>query len=410
MRRKTRQGANTAEFVHNLNIRKDGTVSASLPSAVVFEEIPTTGGQRIGVARLNAEKSLNSLTLDMIDLLSERLPVWAADADIALVMLEGAGERAFCAGADLLKLHAACVAHHASPQRDDIAANQYALDFFSREYRLDYLIHTYSKPLLCWGHGVVMGGGMGLMVGASHRVVTEQVRIAMPEINIGLYADVAGSWFLARAPGRSGVFLALTAAQLGASDALFAGLADYQIKHARKALVMDALITAPWHRDAARNRGELTGLLQSFAEPQVGGGPLRENLDLINTLCSHHQALDIVHAITTLASEDEWLTRASATLAAGSPTTAVLSVALQRRLQRASLADVFRAELVASLACAAQPDLAEGIRALLIDRDKQPRWQPARVADVTAALLEGFFTSPWPVHAHPLADLGQVQG
>ena len=384
-------------------------MSASLPSAVVFQEIPTTGGQRIGVARLNAEKSLNSLTLDMIDLLSERLPVWAADADIALVMLEGAGERAFCAGADLLKLHAACVAHHASPQRDDFAANQYALDFFAREYRLDYLIHTYPKPLLCWGHGVVMGGGMGLMAGASHRVVTEQVRIAMPEINIGLYADVAGSWFLARAPGRSGVFLALTAAQLGASDAIFAGLADYQIKHARKAQVMAALITAPWHRDAARNRGELTQVLRSFAEAHGSPGPLRANLDLINDLCSHHEALDIVHAITTLVNEDEWLKRASATLAAGSPTTAVLSVALQRRLRLASLADVFRAELVASLACAAQPDLAEGIRALLLDRDKQPRWQPARVADVTAQSLEGFFTSPWPAHAHPLADLGRAQ-
>ncbi len=383
-------------------------MSASVPSAVVFEEIPTIGGQRIGVARLNAEKSLNSLSLDMIDLLSERLPAWATDADIALVILEGAGERAFCAGADLLKLHAACVAHHASPQRDDIAANQYALDFFSREYRLDYLIHTYSKPVLCWGHGVVMGGGMGLMVGASHRVVTEHVRIAMPEINIGLYADVAGSWFLARAPGRSGAFLALTAAQIGASDAIFAGLADYQIKHAGKALVMEALTAASWHRDPTRNRRELTGLLQSFAEPQVGGGPLRENLDLINTLCSHDEAVDIVHAITTLASEDDWLKRASATLAAGSPTTAVLTVALQRRLKLASLAEVLRAELVASLACAARPDLAEGIRALLIDRDKQPKWRPARVADVTAESIDGFFTSPWPAHAHPLADLGRT--
>ena len=151
-------------------------MSASVTNAVIFEEIPTRGGQRIGVARLNAEKSLNSLTLEMINLLSERLPAWAADPTIARVMLEGAGERAFCAGADLLKLHAACLAHHASPQRTDITANQYALDFFSREYRLDYLIHTYPKPVLCWGHGVVMGGGMGLMVGASHRVVTEQVR------------------------------------------------------------------------------------------------------------------------------------------------------------------------------------------------------------------------------------------
>lgn len=374
-------------------------------TAVIFEEIPTAGGQRIGLARLNAEKSLNSLTLEMIDLLGERLPAWAADPDIVLVMLEGAGERAFCAGADLLKLHAACLAHHGSPQRADIRANDYALDFFAREYRLDYLIHTYPKPVLCWGHGVVMGGGMGLMAGASHRVVTSEVRIAMPEINIGLYADVAGSWFLARAPGRSGLFLALTAAQLGAGDALFAGLADYHINHARKAVVMETLITHAWHRDGARNRRDLSRLLQSFTEPLGAPGPLRENLDLINDLCRHDEPADIVHRIATLDSDNEWLKRASATLAAGSPTTAVLSIALQRRLKRASLAEVFRAELVASLACAARPDLAEGIRALLIDKDKQPKWRPARVADVTPEWIEGYFTRPWSAADHPLADL-----
>lgn len=385
-------------------------MSASIPSAVIFEEIPTRGGQRIGVARLNAEKSLNSLTLEMIDLLSERLPVWAADPTIAIVMLEGAGERAFCAGADLLKLHAACLAHHASPQRTDITANQYALDFFSREYRLDYLIHTYPKPVLCWGHGVVMGGGMGLMVGASHRVVTEQVRIAMPEINIGLYADVAGSWFLARAPGRTGLFLALTAAQLGASDAIFAGLADYQVQHARKAQVMEMLIKHAWQPDAAQNCSALSKLLQAFAEPQTTPGPLRSKLDLINDLCSHDAAQDMVQAITSLVTEDEWLKRAAATLAAGSPTTAVLSVALQRRLKLASLAQVFRAELVASLVCAAQPDLAEGIRALLIDKDKQPRWTPAHCADVSEKSIDGFFISPWSANVHPLADLGADRG
>ena len=149
---------------------------------VLFEELPTAGGLRLGVARLNAEKSLNSLTVAMVDLLWPQLQAWARDPGIALVLLEGAGERAFCAGADLTELHAACLAHHASAERDDIRANAYALDFFSREYRLDYFLHHYPKPLLCWGHGVVMGGGMGLMAGCSHRVVTDKLRLAMPEI------------------------------------------------------------------------------------------------------------------------------------------------------------------------------------------------------------------------------------
>jgi enoyl-CoA hydratase/carnithine racemase len=168
---------------------------------------------------------------------------WAFDPGIVMVMLEGAGERAFCAGADLHRMHKTMQVHHASAERDDIRANTYALHFFTREYRLDYLIHTYPKPVLAWGQGVVMGGGVGLMVGVSHRVVTEQVRVAMPEINIGLFADVGGSWFLNRAPGKTGLFLALTAAQLNASDAIFTGLADFQVAHAKKALVLDPALS-----------------------------------------------------------------------------------------------------------------------------------------------------------------------
>lgn len=381
-------------------------MTATATDAVIFEELPTASGQRIGRARLNAEKSLNALSLDMIDLLGERLPAWMADPAIACIVLEGAGERAFCAGADLHRLHAACLAHHASPQRDDIRANTYALDFFAREYRLDYRIHTSAKPILCWGHGVVMGGGMGLMVGASHRVVTEQSRIAMPEINIGLYADVAGSWFLARAPGRSGIFLALTAAQLNAGDAIFAGLADMQIAQVRKADVLGAMQAHAWQGDGIADRHALTRLLRTFAEPTPQAGPLRMHFDRIEALCADDDPVAIVRAIVGQDSDDEWLKRAAATLAAGSPTTAVLSIALQRRLRLASLAEVFRAELVASLHCAARPDLAEGIRALLIDKDRQPKWQPATVDAVTDAWIERYFMSPWTASTHPLADLG----
>ncbi len=380
-------------------------MSAS-PAPVLFETLTATNGRLIGIARLNAEKSLNSLTLDMIDLLWERFSAWANDPAIAAVMLEGAGERAFCAGADLHRLHASILEHRASAARDDIRTNAYALDFFTREYRLDYLLHTYPKPLIAWGHGVVMGGGMGLLVGASHRVVTEQVRIAMPEINIGLYADVAGSWFLRRTPGRTGIFLALTAAQLGAQDALFAGLADFQVLHARKAEFLDRLKSCDWQDNATANRRQLTKLLTALAERVGSPGPLRTNFDLINDLCASDDPHEVVTRITTLRSDDAWMTRAAATLAAGSPTTAILSIELQRRLQLCSLAEVFRAELTASLMCAARPDLVEGIRALLIDKDKNPRWQPAQVSAVTPAWIDAYFKSPWAAENHPLRELG----
>lgn len=373
---------------------------------VLFEERRAENGAGAGVARLNVEKSLNSLSLDMIDLLFERLSVWASDPGIAFVVLEAAGEKAFCAGADLHNLHRTMVEHHASPQRDDIRSNAYALAFFSREYRLDYLIHTYPKPVLCWGHGIVMGGGLGLMAGASHRVVTEHSRVAMPEITIGLYPDVGGTWLLNRAPGRSGLFLALTGAQLNAADALFARFADYQIGHADKARVMQSLMRQPWTADTEDAHRLLTDVLRSVAVARPAPGPLREHLDLVGELCGYATLPEIVAAITGVKTQDAWLAKAAATLAAGSPGSAALSHALQRRMLHASLAEVFRVELVASLTCAARPDLAEGIRALLIDKERHPRWRPATPTEVTPEWLEGFFASPWQAREHPLADLG----
>ncbi len=375
-------------------------------SVIKTWEIATVGGPRIAVAQLNAEKALNALTLEMIDLLAGHMAAWAKDPDIAIVLIEGAGERAFCAGADLRRMHRSMAEHRASDCAQDIRGNDYALAFFCREYRLDYAIHTYPKPVLVWGHGVVMGGGVGLMVGASHRVVTEHAKVAMPEISIGLYADVGGSWFLGRAPGNTGLFLALTAAQLDAGDAIFAGLADFSIAHARKADVLGALGTHAWGRDSERNAAALTRLLQGFESEAPAPGPLRRNVDLIHRLCRVEDPVELVNCLVGLRSEDAWLQRAAATLSAGSPTTAALSIALQRRLRHQSLAQVFRAEFAASLTCGVRPDLSEGIRALLIDKDRNPRWSPARIEAVSPEWIDGFFESPWTAEDHPLADLG----
>jgi len=375
-------------------------------SPVIFEKLRADNGAGIAIARLNVPRTHHSLSLEMIDLLSASLSQWAIDPAIALVILEASGEKAFCAGADLHHLHKTMVAHHASEQRDDICANTYAFDFFSREYRLDYLIHTYPKPVLCWGHGIVMGGGVGLMSGASHRVVTESSRVAMPEITIGLFPDVGGTWLLNRAPGCSGLFLALTGAQLNAEDALFAGLADYKINQAQKSQVLVKLMELPWSSMARDNSRLLGNTLRSFAATNLAHGPLRENLDLINSLCGHVDLAEIVSAITSVSKDNAWLAKAAATLAAGSPGSAALSAELQRRLLHCSLAETFRAELVAALTCTARPDLTEGIRALLIDKDRQPRWNPATLTEMTSNWLNGFFESPWAKKEHPLADLG----
>src|SRR3990167_4431209 len=172
-----------------------------------FEERPAQHGMRIGIASLDAEKSLNALSLPMIEALDAKLKAWADDPSIACVMLRGNGPKAFCAGGDVVQLVHQCREHPG--EIPPLAAR-----FFADEYRLDHRIHTYPKPLICWAHGYVLGGGLGLMQGAAIRIVTPSSRLSMPEITIGLYPDVGGSWFLARLPGRFGLFLGLTASQI----------------------------------------------------------------------------------------------------------------------------------------------------------------------------------------------------
>lgn len=383
---------------------------------VLFEEKAASNGMRVGIATLNAPQTLNGLSLEMVDLLAERLDVWARDAGLAIVVLQGAGDKAFSAGGDLHGLYRSMQQHRGQ----GAWANRLARDFFEREYRLDYRIHTYPKPLLCWGHGIVMGGGVGLMMGASHRVVSETSRIAMPEISIGLFPDVGGSWLLNRMPGRTGLFLALTGAHLNTSDAFYAGVADFRLDSADWPRFMQTLLDTPWAGQAGGpgngappprsiNDGLLRRALLAHEPPApLPPGPLRQHAFQINSLCSGNDLGAIYQAIAALEEHaDPWLARAAATMLAGSPGSARLAFTLQQRTRLRSLADVFRTEYIAALACAAHGDFAEGIRALLIDKDKQPKWNPATLDDASEAWVQRFFEPPWPEGApHPLADLG----
>ncbi|OWY26816.1 enoyl-CoA hydratase/isomerase family protein [Herbaspirillum robiniae] len=378
---------------------------------VLFEELAARNGLRIGVATLASEKTLNAISLEMVDLLTPQLRKWQADPEVALVILQAQGEKAFCAGGDLQQLYRTMREHHASPERGDIRGNRYAAEFFEHEYRLDYLIHTFGKPILCWGHGIVMGGGIGLMAGCSHRVVTEKSRLAMPEITIGLYPDVGGSWFLSRMPGKTGVFLALTGALLNSADAVFAGLADYRVAHASKQSVFDALLAQDWGRG---NDAEL--LERVLADAQSASlndgvtafapSNLISHYDQIEALCRKPTLPEIVDGILSLQTEDAWLLKAAGTLRAGSPGSAWLGYALQKRVRHMSLAEVFRLEFVVSLHCAARADFVEGVRALIIEKDQKPKWQHATLAEAAPEWVEGFFDDPWKREEHPLADLG----
>ena len=375
------------------------TVAETLVETVKIEERDCPGGMKLGVITLDAPKSLHALTLEMIRAIDGALVRWATDDAIACVVLQSSTDKAFCAGGDVRSLRSAVA------EQPGVVPNPQALAFFAEEYRLDHRIHTYAKPLLVWGGGIVMGGGLGLMAGASHRVVTESTRIAMPEITIGLFPDVGGSWFLGRMPGRSGLFLGLTGAPMNAADALFAGLGDYFLRQEERAMVLDALALAQWQASPLANHQQLSRLLRGFSAPtsMLPVSEVRANFDAIAALTQAPTLPEVVAAIAAYDGDSAWLQKAAHTLGKGAPSSAALVWAMRVRTLHMSLAQVFQLELIVAVQCCAHADFSEGVRALLIDKDNAPQWQPASLGDVGAAYLNEYFTAPW--DSHPLRDL-----
>jgi enoyl-CoA hydratase/carnithine racemase len=273
------------------------------------------------------------------------------------------------------------------------------------------LIHTFDKPVLVWGNGIVMGGGLGLMAGASHRVVTGSSRIAMPEMAIGLYPDVGGSWFLNRMPAGCGLFLGLTGASINAADAKHIDLADYFIPHEQRQKVLDALLTIRFGNTVALNHQKLTDVLLHLESQTLHQQPLsqiRLHQHSISALRSTESLSAAMAHILAIPGEDSWLTKAKASLQYGSPITAHIVYRLLQLGQSKILADSFRLELGLSVQCGKLGEFTEGVRALLIDKDQQPSWQYASVDAVPEAVINELFNSPWPAAEHPLAALGKL--
>lgn len=354
----------------------------------------------LGVLTLNMPKALNALNLDMIERLQQQLDSWRRDDSVQAIWLQGAGDRAFCAGGDIRQLY--------QSMRETPAGQTpaYALDFFTREYRLDYTIHRYPKPIIAWGDGIVMGGGIGLMGGASHRLVTERSMLAMPEVSIGLYPDVGASWFFNRMPGQSGLFLGMTGARMNGADALFVKLADRFVTSDRQDAILTELAAQPQLDHRA-----VSTILRAHARASadlVPESPLRTHFDRINALLDADSVPAMVENLRPLArsdkSQDKWLSRAVKGVLGGCPVTPYLVDEQIRRARHGSLADAFRQELIMSTQCAMHPDLEEGIRALLIDKDGQPRWRFKDVAEVPVEYVAEHFQPPWQ-GPHPLSEL-----
>ena len=367
-------------------------------SPILFEELPSASG-RLGRVTLNVPGTLNSLTLEMVELLQAQLDAWKGDDGLGMIFIEGAGEKAFCAGGDVQALHASATATPGGPC-------EHAETFFTLEYRMNYALHTFPKPILCWGHGIVMGGGLGVMAGCSHRVVTEATRIAMPEVGIALFPDVGGSWFLNHMPGKSGHFLALTGASINAADAIYTGLADRFIASEHRAQVLGRLQQQDWSSDPECNHARLRRTLRAFSEESIGrcpAGQVEPHMGTIARLCDGDDIHQVIDNIIGQQTDDPWLSRASTSLEYGSKLAALW---IERQLwetRHASLREVFQSEIRLATNIVRHPEFAEGVRALLIDKDRAPAWQYDASRDVPGDLLDAFFTAPW--DENPLADL-----
>ena len=352
----------------------------------------------VGCITLNRAKALNALSLGMVRALTQTLAQWEQNPAVKAVAVRGMGKTgpfgSFCAGGDIRFFHQAA-----------LAGNPELEDFFTEEYHLNHLIHNYPKPYIAFMDGIVMGGGMGISQGASHRLVTARTKMAMPETHIGLFPDVGGGYFLSRCPGRTGEWLALTGEAMDAGAALSLGLADACLDVARLDEAWAALDSIDFAQGNALQEWVAMFSIAACAHSTGARG-------LIDQYFSLNSMPEIMLALES--DGGEWAQNTAATLRKRSPL--MLHVVLEqvRRARTMSLAEDLRMERNIVRHCFNTHHLArfgvtsetvEGIRALAVDKDHAPQWNPPRIEDVTPEQVAPFFESPWPAWAHPLRNL-----
>ena len=376
------------------------TAQNQAEDTVLFEKQPCQQGA-LGLITLNKPGKFNALTLPMIRAIQQQLDDWAEDDEISVIVLCGNGEKAFCAGGDVRSVNEAIQDAKGRPGNDGER-------FFAEEYRMDYTLATHPKPVVCWGQGVVMGGGLGMMNASRYRLVTPDLKMAMPEISIGFFPDVGASRFLNRLPGSLGMFMGLTGATLNVADALRMSLADYAVPNNGFEEMMGYLRDQAWTHSPATNDRHLLEILQGFAAQyrlDLSESNLEHHEQFISRICRGRDVVAVVNAILNTEAESEWFQAAQNNLRNGCPVSAHLVFEQLHRGLQQNLRDIFMMELTVAVHCARHRDFPEGVRARLVDKDHAPRWTHKDVASVPAGWVKSHFTSPWPEGEHPLRDL-----
>jgi enoyl-CoA hydratase len=329
--------------------------------------ISVEGG--VGRIRLNRPKAIHALTTQMCDAMSAALLKWRTDPAVELVLIDHAEGRGFCAGGDVVML-----------QRSGNEDASDAKRFFFAEYRLNHLLFTYPKPTIAIMDGITMGGGVGISQPCDFRIATENTRLAMPETGIGLFPDVGGGWYLSRLPGRVGQFMVLTGARLDGAECHYLNLATHYVEQTGLSDLVDRIMKAP-----ERAKGALGAAATSVPQAKI-----EANLPQITRLFASDRLEEVLDALE--AEESDWAQTEFATVQSKSPLSCKVSLRLLADgAHRASFADEMKAEYALAGRVVRTHDFREGVRALLIDKDNSPQWDPATPEEVTDEMLDVLF-------------------
>jgi enoyl-CoA hydratase len=349
-----------------------------------------TGG--LATITLDRPKALNALTHDMVRALTPKLDGWEEDDGIKAILIKGAGEKAFCAGGDVRAVWYSMMTAMDGGGYSYQGPSELSRGFFLDEYRLNHDIHALSKPYIALIDGVTMGGGVGLSIHGSHRVATERLMFAMPESAIGLFPDVGGGWFLPRLPGETGMYLALTGARLGAAGALALGVATHMVPTGRLE-AFEAALTAELAA-TTNGRAAVNDVLERFAEtPEPDEDPVVTERAVIDRCFAQKSVEAIFDALEREAKNGStFAAETRDALLKKSPTSLKISfLQLRRGREMSSLAQVLEMEYRMTRRCMAGGDFFEGIRAVLVDKDHAPKWNPASIAEVSDDLVDSYF-------------------
>ena len=346
---------------------------------ILFKEYKTKSGHTLGHVILNRPKVLNVLDGEMAVAFKSRLQKWDEDPKLLAFFFEGAGDKGFCAGGDVKNLY----------YQIEEGEIKKAKTFFNQEYSLDLAIHEFSKPIVAWGNGILMGGGIGLFIGASHRLVTADTIMAMPEVRIGFFPDVGASYFLNRTPHNLGILLGMTGGTFSGADGIYLGFADFMASKNDKDSLLQSLRDFNWSGE--NSFSEVDKLVSSFVKKNKDqDSSIFNDSSILKPLCQKDSFEEFILSLDK-ETNSSWLEQIKKVFSSGSPLAAKIIWEQFKKTKTLSLKEVF--EFEKNLACrfVDHGEFKEGVRALLVDKDQKPQWSYRSPLEVPCDVVESFF-------------------